>query len=45
MFPLSLKKIGQLIKEKEKIEFPHEFAKKENLYYIGDKPRNEKIKD
>lgn len=45
MFPLSLKKIGQLIKEKEKTEFPHEFAKKENLYYIGEKPNDEYIKE
>jgi hypothetical protein len=45
MFPLSLKKIGQLIKEKEKTEFPHEFAKKENLYYIGEKPNDESIKE
>jgi hypothetical protein len=45
MFPLSLKKIGQLIKEKEKTEFPHEFAKKENLYYIGKKPNDEYVKE
>ena len=45
MFPLSLKKIGQLIKEKEKTEFPHEFAKKENLYYIGKKPDDEYVKE
>ncbi len=39
MFPLSLKKIGKLLKiEREKTEFPHEFAKEENLYYIGDHP-------
>jgi hypothetical protein len=45
MFPLSLKKIGQLIKEKEKINFPHEFAKKENLYYIGNEPNNKDIRE
>lgn len=45
MFPLSLRKIGNLIKEQEKIDFPHDFAKKENLYYIGSKPKNENIKD
>ena len=45
MFPLSLKKIGQLIKEKEKTEFPHEFARKENLYYIGKKPDDEYVKE
>jgi hypothetical protein len=45
MFPLSLKKIGQLIKEKEKMDFPHEFAKKENLYYIGNKPNNVNVKE
>ena len=45
MFPLSLKKIGQLIKEEEKTEFPHEFAKKENLYYIGKKPDDEHVKE
>jgi hypothetical protein len=45
MFPLSLKKIGQLIKEKEKMDFPHEFAKKENLYYIGTKPNNVNVRE
>lgn len=45
MFPLGLRKIGILMKDKEKMEFPYEFAKEENLYYIGDKPKDEKVKN
>lgn len=43
MFPLSLKRVGSLMKEGcGKTEFPHDFAKEENLYFIGEHPRNKK---
>lgn len=46
IFPLGLKKIGKLFKDyNEKMEFPHEFAKKENLYYIGEHPLNKDLKN
>ncbi len=46
LFPLSLKKIGKLLKiEREKIEFPHEFAREENLYFVGNHPKNKDIKN
>jgi len=46
MFPLSLKRVGSLMKEGYgKTEFPHDFAKEENLYFIGEHPRNKKIRD
>lgn len=47
LLPLPLKSIGELLNEKKwkKIEFPHEFAKKENLRYIGEHPKNNNIKN
>jgi hypothetical protein len=39
MFPLSLKQLGEYVGIK-KIDFPHFFAKKENLFYIGKFPKN-----
>lgn len=41
MFPLPLKKIGKILKiQREKTEFPHEFARKENIYYFGKHPND-----
>ncbi len=46
MFPMSLNKIGNLLKIKtNKMEFPHDFANEKNLYYIGDHPKNKNIKN
>ena len=46
MFPMSLNKIGNLLKIKtNKMEFPHDFANERNLYYIGDHPKNKNIKN
>jgi len=39
IFPISLKKIGNLLEENSsKLEFPHDFVKRDNLIYKGEHP-------
>ena len=45
LFPLPLKKIGNLFENYNKLDFPHKFVKSDKIFYIGEHPELWYIKE